>query len=367
MAQVNYVNPGSILPKNDWTPEGPLGGYMWGKQNDQFNTQLGLQQMSTQMANQKQAMELQEHQAGLPLRNLERQLQMQTMQGQLPHAANLASVGAQHKVAGQQFDMNTKFSQRSQDEFFRQLKQNVKDDEWKSYQREVQLGYQLTTQAMELAKTQGAAPAIGFMQQQVERHGLPEHFVDPKMWPQLQQVALKTAEHMQKLEVEDKKGGYDIRAKEIDAASREKVANINTAGELAAARIRASSAGGGADRPINEGQEVPTLAREIQRLRDRGQEPSQALQERYEQAVAREWQDFSQKDVATGMLQFQTLSKDKKVAENAKKAIEERQQAFYLQRGIGPRKAPVAAPQPQQAAPKPAPSKGRPPLETFLN
>lgn len=68
----DYFNPSAANPGLDYKPNGILGGYLWGQQNDQYRRVMGLQEIMAQLSAQKQAAENQDYQLNAPVREAAR-------------------------------------------------------------------------------------------------------------------------------------------------------------------------------------------------------------------------------------------------------------------------------------------------------
>lgn len=251
MYEHSYLNPAAFQPKPEMVQTGPIGALQYGAQMDDYakimQVQHFLQELGANQAQQKHAEFMQQ----APLRQLEAQGKEETLRGQMPYLRQAAGVQQQHQMAGQNFDINTKFSKGAEDDFFVQLRNRSDEQTWTRFQRELTSGAQLAQQAIDVQKTSGPLAAQAYVQQrreQLMRAGinLPD-MSNPEMWPRMVETGKNAFEHLRAMERTN-----------AEIAGREKVANIQAAAVRDAADSRASP-----ERNTNPDQESVRISRLI--------------------------------------------------------------------------------------------------------
>jgi hypothetical protein len=90
MANVNYSNPSGMFPQVDYKPSGFLGGYLTGKQLQDYQHQFNLSSMGQQMGLLQQGQQMQDFQRAGPHREALRNFEIAQKQAQTPYQGILA-------------------------------------------------------------------------------------------------------------------------------------------------------------------------------------------------------------------------------------------------------------------------------------
>lgn len=252
MSITNYMNPASFNPQPELLQHGFLGGMQYGQQMGDHAKIMQVQHFLQQLAAKKAEMEQNEFQQAAPLRQAERDVKMETLQGQMPHARALAGAQSRAGIAEHGYNTKVTYGPEMIQEKLRELKQKLPEQEWTNYQRSLAAGATISQTAIQIAQSQGIVAAQAYVQQQKQHMGkagiqLPSAIDDPKSWPRLFQAARDTVGHMQKMD--------EIRAQ---GDNQVKVANI----QASAVRDAADARG---ERNANLPQELVNIMRKIAR------------------------------------------------------------------------------------------------------
>ena len=122
MADLNYMNPGSLDPGVGFKPDGFLGGMEWQKRNKMFEDAVSLQQLSSMRAGEKQGMELDEFKRFAPTREAKNLEDLMTARAKAEtigprmsqEVSNLVSTGALTDAQAQEAQYKNQFTARTQ-------------------------------------------------------------------------------------------------------------------------------------------------------------------------------------------------------------------------------------------------------------
>ena len=122
MADLNYMNPGSLDPGLGFKPTGFLGGMEWQKRNKMFEDAVSLQQLSSMRAGEKQGMELDEFKRFAPTRDAKNLSDLMTHRAEAEtvgprksqEVANLVSQGALHDAQTEKYGLDNQHARATQ-------------------------------------------------------------------------------------------------------------------------------------------------------------------------------------------------------------------------------------------------------------
>lgn len=331
MADVNYSNPASFLPKNDFSANGPLGGVMWGQQVDDYREQMANQRFLQELARQEAFQKQQEFMQGVPLRGLQRQAQGETLQGQMPFLQQQAGAEAENKIAGAKQQTATEFGPEARGKFFEDIKQKATEDQWKNHQKELIAGAELTHNAIAIQKSQGQMAAQAYMQQgltKLKDRGitLPQHFADPQLWEPINKAATDSIAHLQEME----KG-------KLHNTGTLDVAKEHTKATLGAASMKLQG-----EKLQNEAQAFNVLQSEVF-----SGDPDKATPEkiaRYTAKVEEKWNGVVKGNPALQFLSIQS-NDDTEQGKKSKAAFQAQKDNYMKSQGLKP-STPTPAPKP---------------------
>lgn len=250
MADLNYMNPGSLDPGLGFKPDGFLGGMEWQKRNKMFQDAVSLQQLSSMRAGEKQGIELDEFKQFAPTRQAKNLADLTTAQVTTDYARPRAEADLQgvlattemNKQTGRKTGFENTFTEATQPSaIITKLRQDIAA-QGKAGIEMLDNNIQGLHKAMILTQSGGpqAAAAAG---QVLQKIGMPPEQIrqmmgDPKtMMTQLQaltkllmdsdprhmgEMAKVAAQGQNQKDVANITGGYTLRAAEARAAAAKK-------------------------------------------------------------------------------------------------------------------------------------------------
>ena len=174
MAEVNYVSPAGMQPKLGWTPDGFLGGYLYGDQERDYKNTLGLSQLSSALGVQDQQNKLHEYGLNDVVRNAERAANVATAdattQTVLPSKlAGIAAQNAQTRASNASTDTSNINNMTLQ----RKNLSELDTSDLKNRAEKLKQVSQIAQQAMFMGPA-----ARAYVEQEASKIGLPEKYFD---------------------------------------------------------------------------------------------------------------------------------------------------------------------------------------------
>lgn len=326
MAELNYLNPASFLPQNNWKPDGPLGGYMWAQQADDYRKIMEIQHYLQQIGAATESQKYQEMMEGAPVRSQERTNKMEVLQGEHPYLREQARAKAQNDIAGKDFETGTKYSSDSVKQFFTDMRNKNDDRTWELNKRSIVTGADIAHNARQIANTQGEAAALAYVEQQVTRGkqmglDLPEQQLrNPAGWDALYNSAKNSIAQMQEIEKQAIK----------DNAATERT-RIQAGATVQAAQTRASASGARLPRTFQEAR-----LRYQELISDPNADPEevQRVQSLANMLLQSEWYKHLEKNPGLWADQMQSKQNTPQ-GQAAKERIARAQQEFMQSQGGG--------------------------------
>lgn len=224
----NYLNPSAMQPKIGWQPENALAGAMWNQGNRDYRQVLEQQMRMQAMSEEQRRMQMEKERKDVPLQDLTRSIQMESGQGQLPLARELAGATAQSGIAEQKYKKDVTWGPDAIKDQLVKFRKTADDATWE------RMGREQTTAAalLESARAMGPVKGLEYVmakKAELEKMGmkLPDYIQDPANWDKLYEAAVNSVAQKQKIDVEDKKGEWNLRQTQTSAGATIRAAEIN--------------------------------------------------------------------------------------------------------------------------------------------
>ena len=192
MADNNYISPSGMQPKVGWTPEGFLGGYLYGDQERDYKNVLGMSNASSLMGLQKQGNELQDYALNALVREAERKANIAKAQATEQYAVPQAGANLQQTISSTASNDASRAGTLI-DNQTRGGKNQAELDKVTLENRGRQL--EQTMSVLSIAQ-QGGPAALPYAMQEAKKIGMPESLVQ-QMFANPQAFAEKVAKTKQ--------------------------------------------------------------------------------------------------------------------------------------------------------------------------